>query len=93
MCCEYKFRGEMNLLAKRPYATIPNKAESLLLVQFGAMDCKKQSQPMCSGVYFRGPGSQNGNPGSPLGIDPDMQILNQPRELVKGKPVADLWAS
>jgi hypothetical protein len=30
-----------------------------------------------------------------LGIDPDMQILNhlnQPRELVKGKPVADLWA-
>jgi hypothetical protein len=31
-----------------------------------------------------------------LGIDPDMQILNhlnQPRELVKGKPVADLWAS
>jgi hypothetical protein len=30
-----------------------------------------------------------------LRIDPDMQILNplvQPRELVKGKPVADLWA-
>jgi uncharacterized protein (DUF1501 family) len=30
-----------------------------------------------------------------LGIDPDMEIrnhLNQPRELVKGKPVADLWA-
>ena len=29
-----------------------------------------------------------------LGIDPDMEIrnhLNQPRELVKGKPVADLW--
>src|ERR1700733_3567681 len=31
-----------------------------------------------------------------LGIDPDMQILNhlnQPRELVKGKPVADLWGA
>jgi len=30
-----------------------------------------------------------------LGIDPDMEIrnhLNQPRELVKGKPVMDLWA-
>jgi hypothetical protein len=30
-----------------------------------------------------------------LALDPDMQILNhlnQPRELVKGKPVADLWA-
>ena len=30
-----------------------------------------------------------------LGIDPDMEIrnhLNQPREWVKGKPVADLWA-
>ena len=30
-----------------------------------------------------------------LGIDPDMEIrnhLNQPRELVKGKIVADLWA-
>ena len=30
-----------------------------------------------------------------LGIDPDMEIrnhLNQPRELVKGKPVSDLWA-
>jgi hypothetical protein len=30
-----------------------------------------------------------------LGIDPDMQVLNhlnQPRELVKGKPVAELWA-
>jgi arylsulfatase A-like enzyme len=29
-----------------------------------------------------------------LGIDPDMQVLNslnQPRELVKGKPVTDLW--
>ena len=29
-----------------------------------------------------------------LGIDPDMEIrnhLNQPRELVKGKPLADLW--
>src|SRR5579862_2449678 len=31
-----------------------------------------------------------------LGIDPDMEIrnhLNQPRELVKGKPVADLWGA
>ena len=30
-----------------------------------------------------------------LGIDPDMQVLNhlnQPRELVKGKIVSDLWA-
>jgi hypothetical protein len=30
-----------------------------------------------------------------LGIDPDMEIrnhLNQPRELVKGKPVLDLWS-
>src|SRR5579872_2151047 len=30
-----------------------------------------------------------------LGIDPDMEIrnhLNQPRELVKGKPLAELWA-
>jgi hypothetical protein len=30
-----------------------------------------------------------------LGIDPDMEIrnhLNQPRELVKGKPALDLWA-
>ena len=29
-----------------------------------------------------------------LGIDPDMEIrnhLNQPRELVKGKPLAELW--
>jgi hypothetical protein len=29
-----------------------------------------------------------------LGIDPDMEIrnhLNQPRELVKGKVVMDLW--
>lgn len=29
-----------------------------------------------------------------LGIDPDMQVLNslnQPRELVKGKPVVELW--
>ena len=30
-----------------------------------------------------------------LGIDPDMEVrnhLNQPRELVKGKPVMGLWA-
>jgi hypothetical protein len=30
-----------------------------------------------------------------LGIDPDMQVLNhlnQPRELVKGKVVTELWA-
>jgi hypothetical protein len=30
-----------------------------------------------------------------LGIDPDMEIrnhLNQPRELVKGKPVLELWS-
>lgn len=29
-----------------------------------------------------------------LGINPEMEVLNhlnQPRELVKGKPVADLW--
>ena len=29
-----------------------------------------------------------------LGIDPDMEIrnhLNQPRELVKGKPLSELW--
>jgi hypothetical protein len=29
-----------------------------------------------------------------LGIDPDMTVLNhlsQPRELVKGKPVLELW--
>ena len=30
-----------------------------------------------------------------LGIDPDMEVLNhlnQPRELVKGKIVPDLWS-
>jgi len=30
-----------------------------------------------------------------LGIDPDMEVLNhlnQPRELVKGKPLLDLWS-
>ena len=30
-----------------------------------------------------------------LGIDPDMEILNhlgQPRELVKGTPLTDLWS-